>query len=80
MAYKIGQKTWSSFKNIITQRNLYIYEIKDTPSGYLLLANDSSIIIECIIDKTDTVNVTDYETNYQNDITKCSSGGYYEGS
>ena len=70
MVYTIKQKTWASFKQIVTQRNLYIYEIRNCATYYVLVANDGCIIIECVISKIDLTSITDYENNYRSDITK----------
>lgn len=68
--------TWSSFKAVVTERTLYIYQTKEDDDCYLLAATDGGIGLECVVPKTDTEAMEDYEDNYKSDITKCCAGEF----
>jgi len=78
MAFHLPQKTWTSFKAVVEERDLYMYQVRDDANLYEIIASDNGIIIECIIQKTNTTERNDYENNYQNDIEKCFANGNYE--
>ena len=75
--FRLPQKTWTSFKQVVQQRNLYIYQVHEDPSCYLLVACDGVILIQCYLCKSLTADVSDYETNFQPYLNKCCSNGEY---
>lgn len=78
MATKLAQKVWTDFKALVTQRGLYIYEIKNDADCYILQVSDAQHIVETVIEKTNTTEKDDYENNYRGDISKVFHGTNFE--
>ena len=54
---------------LITRKTLFIYEVHNCDDFYILAASDNGIFIECVIAKTNTTDVNDYENNYRSNTS-----------